>query len=70
MATIRDYETVFTPEYCCKPISGSSLLDAGTAARRTGNLLPEKEQVLYYLSLPRFGLWPSSLTVVDLVCRG
>ena len=43
MATIRDYETVFTPEYCCKPISGSSLLDADTAARRAGNLLPEKE---------------------------
>ena len=29
--------------YCVEPISGSSLLDAGTAARRVGNLLPEKE---------------------------
>jgi len=43
MATIRDYEPILSLEYWCRPISGSSLLDADTAARRAGNLLPEKE---------------------------
>ncbi len=35
--------------YCVEPISGSSLLDAGTAARKAGNLFPKGIGPLYLL---------------------
>ena len=54
--------------YWVEPISGSSLLDAGTAARRAGNLLPWSRPFFYSLT----EAWPVAFLphVVDSVYRG